>query len=48
MKAEATEKMLMELARTCIARTTPAPKPVADLVADPVADSDTLARVLKM
>ena len=48
MKAEATEKMLMEFARTSIARTTPATKPVADLVADPVADSDTFARFLKM
>ncbi len=43
MKAEATEKMLMELASTTIAMTAPAAEPVAA----PVADSGIFARFLK-
>lgn len=43
MKAEATEKMLIELASTTIAMTAPPPEPVAA----PVADSGIFARFLK-
>ncbi len=43
MKAEATEKMLMELASTTIAMTAPAP----EAAASPVVDSGIFARFLK-
>lgn len=43
MKAEATEKMLMELASTTIAMTAPAP----EVVAAPAAESGIFARFLK-